>query len=147
MAGISNKAAGSFHNRYHFNGGNELQSQEFSDGSGLETYDANNRMYDPQLGRFFQPDELAESHWEMTPYNFAADNPIRFNDPLGLEEGDPQKPKDLPEVVVKSVKKINHNQLQFLYWSLRTSGVGFSNQNPVLRARLERWDGNPDTWK
>jgi RHS repeat-associated protein len=75
MAGISSKAAGSLQNRYKFNGGNELQNAEFSDGNGLELYDAVNRMYDPQIGRFWQVDELAESHWDMTPYNFASNNP------------------------------------------------------------------------
>ena len=150
MAGISSKAAGGIQNKYKFNGGNELQSAEFSDGSGLETYDAVNRMYDPQLGRFFQPDELAESNWEMSPYNFASDNPINFNDPLGLADADPKddptgnlrKEKTLSEVVVKSVKKMSHNQMQSLYWILRDAGNGFGGvKSDALRARLERWDG------
>jgi RHS repeat-associated protein len=69
ISGISSKALsfGTPQNRYKFNDGNELQSNEFTDGSGLETYDAHHRMYDPQIGRFFQIDELAESNWEWTP--------------------------------------------------------------------------------
>ncbi|MFT3682279.1 MAG: DUF6443 domain-containing protein [Ferruginibacter sp.] len=138
---ICSKAAGCLRNLFQFNGGNELQSVEFGEGNGLEIYDAVNRLYDPQLGRFFQQDELAESHWEMTPYNFTANNPIRFNDPLGLEEGDPNKPKNLPVVVVKSVKKLSHNQMQSLYWDFRRRNIGFDHLNPALRVRLERWDG------
>ncbi len=86
MAGISSKAAGKLQNRYKFNGGNELQSGEFSDGSGLELYDAVHRMYDPQIGRFGQIDKLAELGIDFTPYGFARNNPIRMNDPLGLRE-------------------------------------------------------------
>ena len=149
MAGISSKAAGGIQNKYKFNGGNELQSAEFSDGSGMELYNAIHRMYDPQLGRFWQVDELAEANWEMSPYNFASDNPINFNDPLGLADADPKddptgelkKTKTLSEVVVKSVKKLDQNQMQSVYWNLRNSGKGFGGVSDKLRERLERWDG------
>ncbi|HEY4291341.1 MAG TPA: DUF6443 domain-containing protein [Puia sp.] len=87
MAGISDKALkrNYVENKYRYNGGNELQNKEFSDGSGLEMYDAVNRMYDPQLGRFGQIDPLADLGTEQwSPYAFALDNPILLNDPIGL---------------------------------------------------------------
>jgi RHS repeat-associated protein len=84
MEGISSKAAGGIQNSFKYNGGNELQSKEFSDGGGLELYDAMFRMYDPQLGRFHKIDPLADFFDDLTPYNFAYNNPIYFNDPFGL---------------------------------------------------------------
>jgi RHS repeat-associated protein len=100
-------------NKYMFNGGNELQNNEFTDGSGLETYDAHYRMYDPQIGRFFQIDELAESHWEESSYSFANDNPVLFNDPLGLdpEKSDSLHPKEMGNVTIIVVPK--------KYWAQR----------------------------
>ncbi|WP_157300322.1 DUF6443 domain-containing protein [Chitinophaga oryziterrae] len=87
MAGISNHALKGLNypeNKKGYNG-NELQSKEFGDGSGLELYDFNARTYDQQIGRFIQIDPLIESgNQEMlTPYQFSYNNPVRYNDPDG----------------------------------------------------------------
>lgn len=81
MHGISSNAAGGLINKKGYNG-NELQSKEFSDGSGLEVYNFNARTYDPQLGRFIQVDPLSEEgdQESWAPYHFGYDNPIRYND-------------------------------------------------------------------
>ncbi|MEM8566961.1 MAG: RHS repeat-associated core domain-containing protein, partial [Bacteroidota bacterium] len=43
------------------------------------------RMYDPALGRFWQVDPLADAanQERWTPYHYAFNNPLRYNDPLG----------------------------------------------------------------
>jgi RHS repeat-associated protein len=115
LAGISSQAIKPKYteNKYLFNGGNELQNKEFSDGSGLDWYDATFRMYDPQIGRFHQIDPLAEFFGEYSPYTFANNNPILLNDPLGLSSDTPRvsgsgfTPETstiLPEVIVNVVK-------------------------------------------
>jgi RHS repeat-associated protein len=87
MAGISDKALKTNYaeNKYRFNSGNELQNKEFSDGSGLELYDAHARSFDPQLGRFWQIDSMADRNNQesLTPYQFGTDDPSRYNDPSG----------------------------------------------------------------
>jgi RHS repeat-associated protein len=102
MAGISSKAVGKLQNRYQFNGGNELQSGEFSDGTGLDLYDAEFRMYDPQIGRFFQQDMLAGFFEGESPYNFVGNNPILLVDPYGLAGDTINAKKPLQDVVVTS---------------------------------------------
>jgi RHS repeat-associated protein len=102
MQGLSDKAIKTQYaeNKYRFNDGNELQNKEFSDGTGIEMYDANFRNYDPQLGRFWQIDPLGELNEGWSPYSFANDNPVLLNDPTGLTISDSSHPQKLEEVIV-----------------------------------------------
>jgi len=91
MAGISSNALKGVNypeNRRKYNG-NELQSKEFGDGTGLEWTDFNARTYDQQIGRFHQIDPWVEVGTQemLTPYQFAYNNPVRYNDPDGKFPG------------------------------------------------------------
>ena len=84
MQGISSRAANTLQNKLLYNS-KELQSKEFTDGSGLELYDYDARMQDPQLGRFWQSDPLAEKHHFSSPYCYVDNNPILRIDPDGRD--------------------------------------------------------------
>jgi RHS repeat-associated protein len=84
MNGISSKASGVLKNKLKFNG-KEEQKEEFSDGSGLELIDFGARMQDPQVGRWWVLDPMADKYKSINPYCYALNNPIIFIDPNGKE--------------------------------------------------------------
>lgn len=64
-------------NDYLYNG------KSFQDDLELNWYDYGARMYDPQIGRFHTQDRFAEKYYLMTPYQYAANNPLLFIDVNG----------------------------------------------------------------
>lgn len=64
-------------NNFLYNEGSELNTNTY-------WYDLPYRNYDPALGRFAQIDPLATSDHTLTPYHYAGNDPISFNDPSGL---------------------------------------------------------------
>lgn len=49
----------------------------------LGLYDYGKRFYDPQIGRFTTQDAYTEKYFPLTPYQYAANNPIKFIDVNG----------------------------------------------------------------
>lgn len=77
MAAISDKALKKNSTPYKYNDGSELEEE-------LNYYNTLYRKYDAQIGRFTGVDQLAELAFRVNPYQFGGNNPIYFNDPLGL---------------------------------------------------------------
>ncbi len=48
-------------------------------------------MYDPSLGRWHVKDPLCEYHYNQTPYHYVLNNPLKYIDPFGLKEKDPDE--------------------------------------------------------
>ncbi|MBS1926143.1 MAG: hypothetical protein JST57_09085, partial [Bacteroidetes bacterium] len=72
------RGAGFAENKYKFNAGTEL-----NEALDVHYYETPLRNYDPQIGRFNCIDVMAEHYFGLTPYQFAGNNPVSFNDPFG----------------------------------------------------------------
>jgi RHS repeat-associated protein len=65
-------------NQFLANGGTELNATS-------NLYDLEYRQYDPVLGRMNGVDPMATKYASITPYNFAFNDPVTFNDPSGAD--------------------------------------------------------------
>jgi RHS repeat-associated protein len=65
-------------NKYLYNGGSELNE-------GTGNYEMFFRSYDPALGRMNGVDIRAAAYSSLTPYNYAFNNPVYWNDPNGAD--------------------------------------------------------------
>ncbi|MCC8407294.1 hypothetical protein LJ707_00005, partial [Mucilaginibacter sp. UR6-1] len=74
--------------------------------------------YDAALGRFIAVDPMAEATESMTMYQYSANNPIMFNDPLGDKHISSAYPVEMPEPlqilgIFRSTGRISRE----MYWS------------------------------
>ena len=63
--------------KYKYNG------KEIQEELGLNWYDYGARNYDPYLGRYFSTDRLSEAYYDLNPYQYTANNPVKFIDVNG----------------------------------------------------------------
>jgi len=71
-------------NKYLYNG--KEKQEDVLGGTALDWYDYGARFYDPQIERWHSPDPLAELSYDLTPFRYGYNNPVRFIDPFGLWE-------------------------------------------------------------
>ena len=69
----------------------EVQSKknngkEFENMHGLNTYDYGARQYNPVTARWDRVAPLSEKYYDVSPYAYCANNPVRYVDPDGREK-------------------------------------------------------------
>jgi RHS repeat-associated protein len=61
------------------------QGKELQEDLGLDVFDFEWRMYDPAIGRTFQLDLHADNYFDLSPYSWVANNPLKHIDPTGMD--------------------------------------------------------------
>jgi RHS repeat-associated protein len=75
---VNGQPGSAFGNRFLFTGREWIKD--------VRLYDYRNRMYQPELGRFLQPDPKEFAAGDYNLYRYCHNDPINKNDPFGLEE-------------------------------------------------------------
>jgi RHS repeat-associated protein len=99
-AGGYNIGYSPWNNRFLFTGREWL--------SDLKLYDFRNRMYQPELGRFLQPDPKEFAAGDYNLYRYCHNDPVNKSDPTGLIE---EEAEDKIEEEVESVEQRNQREL------------------------------------
>lgn len=80
---MSERSSNSSTYKYGFNG---MEKDEEIKGEG-NSYDFGARIYDPRIGRWLSLDPLAKKYPILSPYNYVANNPIKFVEYDGKDFG------------------------------------------------------------
>lgn len=112
--------------------------KEFDSMHGINLYDFHARQYDSVLGRFTSVDPLAEKYYNISPYAYCANNPIKNIDPDGKDWFNHKENGNV--IFVKGIEDLSSMDEDIL----ETYAIGDISQYERLGA--DNMFGNNVTW-
>ena len=101
-------------------------------------------MYDGALGRFFNVDPLATDYYFQSPYVYAANNPIRFIDWMGMEPGEPPWGCWLIQGMERA--GLSSKQTSQILQATGRAGLSMAKDLAISLSPLDIWQDVKDTW-
>ena len=122
---------------YKFNG------KEFIEAHGLDEYYSYFRNYYPAIMRTTTIDAYAENHYDVSPYVWAMNNPLRYIDPLGLDTTY-VNPIPIAEVTVTATRTWTSEMEWWGYgWSYESYQEQYPYSQKMTRSQAEAyWNDN-----
>jgi RHS repeat-associated protein len=111
--------------------------------SDLKLYDYRNRMYQPELGRFMQPDPKEFGAGDYNLYRYCHNDPVNRSDPTGLEL-DAVYSIEKQTLIVTNLDNGQRISLSGSSGSNRLSDVGLSDRGPIPLGNYSMYDRGAD---
>ena len=98
------------------------------------------RIYDPRLGRFLSVDPLTKAYPNYSPYQFAANNPIKFIDLDGEESSEMNMQTILGKTVLVASRDQGAAGVSPILWAAsgRTTQTGFTKPDVAVAAQTKK---------
>ena len=136
------------HQPYKYNG-KELDTMH-----GLNTYDYGARQYDPILARWDRVDPLCEKYYNVSPYVYCENNPVKFIDLDGMKDTTYVEGKDTPISPIPGTEtpiynnwhpnnRLAYNCHSFAWENCQGDPEDPRNSYPISIGAV-KWDNNPD---
>ena len=133
--------------RFKYNG-KELERMH-----GLDWYDYGARHLDAALGRWSTIDPMAEKYYNLSPYNYCGNNPVKFIDSDGREvinKFDQNKTceKTATDIYVNNVNDLNNSIIVFAHGVGNGSGIALCDNDKIgTPFTFEMFlENNSETW-
>ena len=121
---------------------------------GLNTYDYGARQYDPILARWDRVDPLCEKYYNVSPYVYCENNPVKFIDLDGMKDTTYVEGKDTPISPIPGTEtpiynnwhpnnRLAYNCHSFAWENCQGDPEDPRNSYPISIGAV-KWDNNPD---
>lgn len=121
---------------YKYNG------KELDKMHGLNTYDYGARQHDPILARWDRIDPLAEKYYNVSPYAYCENSPVRYIDPNG-EEFTESSLKYVNMLTNNISTRIDNNTKKIAKLQAKVNGGGLSEKKvKTLQNRIKKIEAN-----
>ncbi len=85
---------------------------------GLDLYDYHKRMYDSMSGRFPTMDPLSEMYYDISPYAYCNNNPVRYVDPDGRDWYENKEGNMIYDINIRSQKDLEKSGIEGSYYNI-----------------------------